>query len=49
MFIESLIIYAIDLFAICLYLSKLKCLRTFKKRELREEPDDGGGSESTAA
>ena len=49
MFIESLIIYAIDLFAIYLYLSRLKRLHAFKKRELREEPDDTGGSESTAA
>ncbi|MGH6919084.1 MAG: hypothetical protein ACREJ0_15435 [Geminicoccaceae bacterium] len=37
MFIESLMIYAIDLLAIYLYLSKLKRLHAFRKRELREE------------
>ncbi|MGH6919085.1 MAG: hypothetical protein ACREJ0_15440 [Geminicoccaceae bacterium] len=37
MFIDHLVIYAIDLFAIYLYLSRLKHLHTFKTRELREE------------
>jgi hypothetical protein len=37
MFIDHLISYTIDLFAIYLYLSRLKRLHAFKKRELREE------------
>ena len=39
MFVDSLISYSIDLFAIYLYLSRLKRLHAFKKRELREEPE----------
>ena len=38
MFIDHLIIYAIDLFAIYLYLSRLKRLHASRKPELREEP-----------
>ena len=38
MFIDHLIIYSIDLFAIYLYLSRLKRLHASKKRELGEEP-----------
>jgi hypothetical protein len=38
MFIDHLIIYVIDLFAIYLYLSRMKRLHAFRKRELREEP-----------
>jgi hypothetical protein len=37
MFIDHLISYAIDLFAIYLYLSRLKLLHAFRKRELRDE------------
>jgi hypothetical protein len=37
MFIESLISYSIDLFAIYLYLSRLKRLHTSKKREVGED------------
>jgi hypothetical protein len=38
MFIDHLISYSIDLFAIYLYLSRLKRLHAFKKRKLGEEP-----------
>jgi hypothetical protein len=38
MFIEHLISYSIDLFAIYLYLSRLKSFHASKKRELGEEP-----------
>jgi len=37
MFIDHLIIYAIDLFAIYLYLSRLKHLHPYKKRELGDQ------------
>jgi hypothetical protein len=49
MFIESLSIYAMDLFAIYLYLTRLKHLYVFRKRELREQPTDTGNGEDTAA
>jgi hypothetical protein len=49
MFIESLSIYAIDLFAIYLYLSRLKRLHVFGKRKLREHPNETGRSGSSTA
>jgi hypothetical protein len=49
MFFESLSIYAIDLLAIYLYLSRLKRLQVFRKRELRGQPVDTDDGEDTAA
>jgi hypothetical protein len=49
MFVESLSIYTIDLFAIYLYLSRLKRLLVFRKQKLREHPNDTGRSGTSAA
>jgi hypothetical protein len=48
-FIESLSIYTIDLFAIYLYLSRLRRLHVFRNRKLREHPNDTRRSGSSAA
>lgn len=48
-FIESLISYSIDLFALYLYVGGLRRLRVFKNRNLKERPNDTADSESTQA